>query len=671
MSMNMYYAYQIYDRLNHYNLLPRGGRLFQQYVVTAYCAVEQSRLDYIRQNQSDIRNEYLSGLYDAILRGDHDSNDLGTRTVLTASFTDGPRIQEYMEAFPELTTADRADIVDRAFEQKLHDYIKFVRNTKPFGDITAVLYTIKFQKRCLPHCHSLLWISVSSKVKEDADVDKYISVELPDPVEDPDGYIIISELMMHGPCDLVNKNAPCIKNENKYNRNFPKPYSDKTYIDKDGFVHYRRRETEIETERQNVRLDNRYVVPYNRTLCLRYYAHVNVEYCGWTMLIKYLFKYIFKGTDRVVANITTPIGETASTSNVQNIQIDEIRNFVEARYIGPHEACWRIVEFPIHYRDPVVLRTSEHEKERVQRFLSWLLDIGDGNIGEPDETDIENLLPREFPTKSCIIDNDDVVNKLISFIYDEQTFQTPVAEDLQKKVIVCPKNKTEDTINSHVLSLLNHECRVYPSSDEATPHGNDGGETELLYPNEYLNTLKFAGLPPHALELKVGAPIILSQNLNLTSGLCNGTRMIITQLLDREPSEIQSKADKQKLVLFEPKIINLRDITLATQPIESKKKRKIMPKIESGPMLKTKVTKRLTDFAMKSPNDEGRTGHIICPFAGATLSLLFYPNLQFLVVSELAVSNGIRIGSFLWYPNLQFIVVSELAVSSGIRICSL
>nr|GEY26965.1 DNA helicase [Tanacetum cinerariifolium] len=138
-----------------------------------------------------------------------------------------------------------------------------------------------------------------------------------------------------------------------------------------------------------------------------------------------------------------------------------------------------------------------------------------------------------IPAELCIPDNDDAINKLISFIYDEQTFKKHVAEDLQKKVIVCPKNKTADTINSHVLSLLNHDRRVYLSSDEATPHGNDGGETELLYPNEYLNTLKFAGLPPHALELKVGAPIILLRNLNLTGGLCNGTRMIITQLLDR------------------------------------------------------------------------------------------------------------------------------------------
>ncbi|GJS49693.1 hypothetical protein Tco_0599814 [Tanacetum coccineum] len=40
----------------------------------------------------------------------------------------------------------------------------------------------------------------------------------------------------------------------------------------------------------------------------------------------------------------------------------------------------------------------------------------------------------------------------------------------------------------------------------------------------------------------------------------------------------------------------------------------------------------------------------------------------FLVVSELADSSGIRIGSFLWYPNFQFIVVSELAVSSAVEL---
>nr|GEW60122.1 DNA helicase [Tanacetum cinerariifolium] len=54
-----------------------------------------------------------------------------------------------------------------------------------------------------------------------------------------------------------------------------------------------------------------------------------------------------------------------------------------------------------------------------------------------------------------------------------------------------------------VLSLLNKPLRVYLSSDEATLHDDDGGETELLYPDEYLNSLNFAGLPRHTLELKV------------------------------------------------------------------------------------------------------------------------------------------------------------------------
>ncbi|GJY96378.1 DNA helicase [Tanacetum coccineum] len=399
MTMNMYYSYQMHERLNRYSLLLRAGKLFQQYIVTAYCAIEQSRLDYIRQKQNDIRNEYLSGIYDAILRGDRDGSDLGLRTVLTAGFTGGPRymyahyldalaicrvhgspsffitftcnakwpeIVEYMEPFPQLTTADRADIVTRIFEKKVSDYIKFVRDSATFGDVTAVLYTIEFQKRGLPHCHSLLWVNNASKAQEDSDIDKYICAELPDPMIDIDAHNVISELMIHGPCGGANLSATCMKDGGTCNRNFPKAYCNRTYTDKDGFVHYRRRDTGIEVQRQNVWLDNRYVVPYNRTLCLRYYAHINVEYCGWTMLIKYLFKYISKGTDRVIADVTRTAADIPSTSNAPRIEIDEIKNYVEARYIGPHEACWRILDFPIHYRNPSVQTLAVHLENMQQ-----------------------------------------------------------------------------------------------------------------------------------------------------------------------------------------------------------------------------------------------------------------------------------------------------------------
>nr|GEZ08686.1 helitron helicase-like domain-containing protein [Tanacetum cinerariifolium] len=174
-----------------------------------------------------------SGIYDVVLRGDRDANNLRLRNVLTASFTGGPRymyahyldalaicrvhgspsffitftcnakwleIEEFIEPFPQLTIADRADIVDRVFEKK----------------------------RGLPHCHSLLWTETTSKVKQAIDVDLYVSAELPDPKVDTNWHRIISELMIHGPCGYANRNASCMKDESRCNRNFPKAYCDKT-----------------------------------------------------------------------------------------------------------------------------------------------------------------------------------------------------------------------------------------------------------------------------------------------------------------------------------------------------------------------------------------------------------------------------------------------------------
>jgi ATP-dependent DNA helicase PIF1 len=53
---------------------------------------------------------------------------------------------------------------------------------------------------------------------------------------------------------------------------------------------------------------------------------------------------------------------------------------------------------------------------------------------------------------------------------------------------------------------------------------------ENMCPTEFLNNLKFPGIPDHQLKLKVGLPMMLLRNINQAAGLCNGTRMTITQL---------------------------------------------------------------------------------------------------------------------------------------------
>ncbi|GKC71026.1 hypothetical protein Tco_1116909 [Tanacetum coccineum] len=146
----------------------------------------------------------------------------------------------------------------------------------------------------------------------------------------------------------------------------------------------------------------------------------------------------------------------------------------------------------------------EAEKMCIKDFSTWLLDIGNDTIGELDVTDSTDTFKVELPIDLCIQDSDTTIIELINFIYTPSTFETSNEADLQKKAIVCPKNESKEMINTRVLTLLNTQQRVYLNLDEATPHSNDGGETELLYPIEYLNTLSFAGLPPHRLELKVG-----------------------------------------------------------------------------------------------------------------------------------------------------------------------
>ncbi|GJR60299.1 DNA helicase [Tanacetum coccineum] len=98
-----------------------------------------------------------------------------------------------MEDFPGLTPADRADVVVRVFEQKVYDFCDFIQHSRRF----------EFQKRGLPHCHTLLW--VKQKIEDAQEVDKYISAELPNLEEDPEGYKVVSVMIVHGPCGLINE----------------------------------------------------------------------------------------------------------------------------------------------------------------------------------------------------------------------------------------------------------------------------------------------------------------------------------------------------------------------------------------------------------------------------------------------------------------------------------
>ncbi|GKB65976.1 ATP-dependent DNA helicase PIF1 [Tanacetum coccineum] len=63
-TMKEYYAYIIQQQKNQGTTLLRGGRLFQQYLVEAFTAIEEQRLNWTRNNQDTLRAD----LYHIFLR---------------------------------------------------------------------------------------------------------------------------------------------------------------------------------------------------------------------------------------------------------------------------------------------------------------------------------------------------------------------------------------------------------------------------------------------------------------------------------------------------------------------------------------------------------------------------------------------------------------------------
>jgi hypothetical protein len=83
--------------------------------------------------------------------------------------------------------------------------------------------------------------------------------------------------MIHGPCGDLNRNSVCMEG-NKCKKHFPKKFNSETTMDEEGFLVYRRTDDGKRIKKGQIKVDNRFIVPYNRDLLVKFDAHINVEW---------------------------------------------------------------------------------------------------------------------------------------------------------------------------------------------------------------------------------------------------------------------------------------------------------------------------------------------------------------------------------------------------------
>ncbi|KAG1174345.1 hypothetical protein G6F71_004979 [Rhizopus microsporus] len=339
-------------------------RLFQQFLVNAWAICDQNKLEWLRHIQDRLR--------DIVEGGQVNAANLGRRFILPSSFHGGPHFMSKLyydsmaivrhfekpslfitftanpkwteitdELLPGQAVFDRLDLTAEVFNLKVCRLLKDLKNI--FNQYKGLVRTIEYQKRGLSHMRLLLFLDPEDNFTDADKVDQIICAKFPDKTKNPELFEIVTSCILHCPCGDLNPRNPCMIENGRggmiCSKRFPKEFQDETVMPENGYPLCRRRR--VPAEEQNnyfysvrpssrtgpgIVMDNRWVVPYNPYLTKKYKIHINVEVCISIQTIKYVNKYVYKGSDR-------------TTLDIEDTQ-DKIKKYLHSRYIEPSEAVW-------------------------------------------------------------------------------------------------------------------------------------------------------------------------------------------------------------------------------------------------------------------------------------------------------------------------------------------
>ncbi|XP_074298576.1 uncharacterized protein LOC141629484 [Silene latifolia] len=199
--------------------LLQSGKAYHQFLVDGFASVESHRLKFIRFKQDPLRVDNYNNLRRVVEQGDIESSSPEVLLLflllwwfdypdLFITFTCNPKWTEITRFVSKrgLNPEDRPDILSRVFKIKLEELMIDLKQRHIFGRARAGAQFFIYQKRGLPHAHILLFLRREDKFPEAADIDKIISVEIPDPVKNPVLHVVVEEIKRYYDCRYL---SPC------------------------------------------------------------------------------------------------------------------------------------------------------------------------------------------------------------------------------------------------------------------------------------------------------------------------------------------------------------------------------------------------------------------------------------------------------------------------------
>jgi len=199
------------------------------------------------------------------------------------------------------------------------------------------------------------------------------------------------------------------------------------------------------------------------------------------------------------------------------------------------------------------IRNSGNDPKLVD-FDAWLKQLGEGTLNTIVGGESIITMPKELSVEIPDGDGDKWKQDAINFTFNDINIQSTMQtwpDFVSTRAILAPTNAAVNELNIKCLDQLSGDEVILASSDR-TVNQDDAPH----YPTEYINSLQTPGIPPHKLTLKKGAVAICLRNLNINSGLCNGTRLIIQDIINDRllKATIANGEHKGKTVLI-PKIV--------------------------------------------------------------------------------------------------------------------